>query len=125
MEPSIEMDTLNTGENIMKIEDKVEKNALMTEKCTRRIENYEKEIAKIKKRTTTIIIPMLGILILGMGLTLGVLSGYLLRLPHQQRNETGQVELSKPGTFTSKLYLPYHYMNVLLSYSLILSLIVS
>ena len=113
------MDTLNTGENVMKIEDKIEK-------YVRRTENNEKEIAKIKKRTTTIIIPMLGILILGMGLTLGVLSGYLLRLPHQQRNETGgQVELSKPGTFTSKLYLPYHYMNVLLSYSLILSLIVS
>ena len=83
------MDTLHTAGNMVEIKDIVEKNAKMM------IEINKKEISKMKK----IIIPMLGILILGVGLTIGVLSGYLLRLPHQETNESGQVELSKPGTY--------------------------
>ena len=103
MEPSIEMDRLNASENIMTIEDKVDKNATMTEKNAIMIKSNKEEISKNRKRMTRIIIPMLGVLILGVGLTMGVLSGYLLRLPHQQTNGSGQVELSKPaGTYASK-----------------------
>ena len=95
MEPSIEMDRLDTSENIVEIKDIVDKNAIM----------IKKEILKNQKRMTTIIIPMLGVMILGLGLTIGVLSGYLLRLPHQQTNGAGQVDLQKPGSYTSKSFL--------------------
>ena len=79
------MNRIDSGGTIKEIKDIVDKNAIMI------------------KRMTRIIIPMLGVLILGVGLTIGVLSGYLLRLPHQQTNESGQVELSKPaGTYASK-----------------------
>ena len=96
------MDRIDIGGKIVKIENIVEKNAIV-------IESNKKEISKMKK----IIIPMLGVLILGVGLTVGVLSGYILRLPHQETNESGQVELSKPGTYASKLPLLYHYINML------------
>ena len=86
------MNRIDSGGTIKEIKDIVDKNAVMTEKN-----------AIMIKRMTRIIIPMLGVLILGVGLTIGVLSGYLLRLPHQQTNESGQVELSKPaGTYASK-----------------------
>ena len=95
MEPSIEMDRIDIGGKMVKIENIVE--------------NNKKEISKMKK----IIIPMLGVLILGVGLTVGVLSGYLLRLPHQESNESGQVELPKPGTLASKLHLLYDHRDML------------
>ena len=133
MEPSsIEMDRLNASENIMTIEDKVdknatmtEKNATMTEKNAIMIKSNKEEISKNRKRMTRIIIPMLGVLILGVGLTMGVLSGYLLRLPHQQTNGSGQIELSKPaGTYASKLHFLYCYMNMLFDKSSIIFLII-
>ena len=102
MEPSIEMDGLETSGNIVEIKDIVEKNTIM-------IESIKKDISKNRK----IIIPMLGVLILGAGLTIGVLSGYLLRLPHQQTNGSGQADLPKPGSYTSKLHFLYHFTNML------------
>ena len=97
------MDRIDSGGTMKEIKDIVDKNAVMTEKN-----------AIMIKRMTRIIIPMLGVLILGVGLTMGVLSGYLLRLPHQQTNGSGQVELSKPaGTYASKLHFLYCYMNML------------
>ena len=89
-----------SGGTIKEIKDIVNKNAIMTEKNAIMIKSNKKEISKNRK----IIIPMLGLLILGVGLIIGVLSGYLvLHLPHQQTNESGQVELSKPaGTYASK-----------------------
>ena len=111
MEPSsIEMDRLEASGNIITIEDKVDKIATMTEKNAIMIKSMKKEISRNRK----IIIPMLGVLILGVGLTMGVLSGYLLRLPHQQINGSGQVELSKPaGTYASKLHFLYYHINML------------
>ena len=74
MEPAIEMarlDDAGGGEN-MELENKIEK-------------------------SLKIIIPMFGIIILCVGLILGVLSGYLIRLPHSQSDESGLVNASKPG----------------------------
>ena len=90
------MDRIDSGGTIKDIKDIVDKNAVMTEKNAIMIKSMKKEISRNRK----IIIPMLGVLILGVGLTMGVLSGYLLRLPHQQTNGSGQVELSKPGTYS-------------------------
>ena len=101
MEQSIEMDTLDTGVNIGEIKDMVEKYAKVTEKNAIVIKRMEKENSRNRK----IIIPMLGVLIIGVGIALGVLSGYLFRLPHQQTNGSGQVEQSKPGTYASTGYL--------------------
>ena len=98
MGPSIEMDRIDIGGKIVKIENIVEKNAIM--------------ISKNRKRMSTIIIPMLGVIILSLGLTIGVLSGYLLRLPHQQTNESGQTELSKPGRYAVYLELN-QFINIL------------
>ena len=98
MEPSIEMDRLDTSGKIVEIKDIVDKSVIM-------IDRNKKEILKNQKRMTTIIIPMLGVVILGLGLMIGVFSGYLLRLPHQQTNGEGQVDLQKPGSYTSKSFL--------------------
>ena len=49
----------------------------------------EKLINKGNSKSQKIIISMLGILILCGGLTVGVLSGYLIRLPHSQTVESG------------------------------------
>ena len=64
------------------------------------IMELKKEIKEIKEGISKIlktIIPMFGILILCGGMTVGVLSGYLIRLPHSQTAESGLVNVSKPG----------------------------
>ena len=56
----------------------------------------KKEIKEIKEqnlKSQKIIIPMLGIIILCGGLIVGVLSGYLIRLPHSQTVESGPGKL--------------------------------
>ena len=60
----------------------------------------KKENSRNRKVLYTIIIPMLGINILCCSLVLGVLSGYLVMLPHQKTEmaETEQQNASKPGT---------------------------
>ena len=85
MEPSIEMERLDTSGNIVEIKEYIDE----------KMESIKKDISKNRKIMT----PMLGVIILGLGLTIGVLSGYLLRLPHQQTNESGQIDLPNPGTF--------------------------
>ena len=60
-----------------------------------------KEIKEMMKKGNSkilkTIIPMFGIIILCGGLIVGVLSGYLIRLPHSQTDESGLVNVSKPG----------------------------
>ena len=61
----------------------------------------KKENSRNRKVLYTIIIPMLGINILCCSLVLGVLSGYLVMLPHQ-KTEMAETELQNattPGTF--------------------------
>ena len=61
----------------------------------------KKENSRNRKVLYTIIIPMLGINILCCSLVLGVLSGYLVVLPHQ-KTEMAETELQNattPGTF--------------------------
>ena len=64
------------------------------------IMELKKEIKELKEmmnkgnsKSLRIIIPMLGIIILCGGLTVGVLSGYLIRLPHSQTVESGPGKL--------------------------------
>ena len=67
-------------------------------------EILKKEISRIRKILNTIIIPMLGINILCCSLVLGVLSGYLVMLPHQ-KTEMAETEIQNattPGTFNMK-----------------------
>ena len=71
-----------------------------------RIKEIENKIQKMEKKNSKnrkIIIPMLGIIILCGGLIVGVLSGYLIKLPHQQNDEFGLVNnTSKPGMLKPK-----------------------
>ena len=64
----------------------------------------KKENSRNRKVLYTIIIPMLGINILCCSLVLGVLSGYLVMLPHQ-KTEMAETEIQNattPGTFNMK-----------------------
>ena len=84
MEPAIELARLDTGGGeIRDIKNAIDKN--------------KSEISKIRKIITSILIPMLGIIILCGGLIVGVLSGYIIKLPHSQTDESGLVNVSKPG----------------------------
>ena len=82
---SIEMDRIDPGDKIKNIEIAVEKN---------RIDNF-KNLGKTKKygRINT---AMLALLILCFGLIIGVLSGYIIRLPHHE--QTSESDASKLGT---------------------------
>ena len=60
-------------------------------------DEIEKAIRKGNSKILKIIIPMLGMLILVCALNVGVLSGYLLKYPHQQTAESGLANVSKPG----------------------------
>ena len=77
---SIEMDRLNPGEKMKKIENLVE--------------NNEKQITKIRRFITTIVIPMLGMIILCSALMIGVQSGYIIRL---KGHESGQIDTLNAG----------------------------
>ena len=64
----------------------------------------KKENSRNRKVLYTIMIPMLGINILCCSLVLGVLSGYLVMLPHQ-KTEMAETEIQNattPGTFNMK-----------------------
>ena len=62
----------------------------------------EKMIKKGNSKILKTIIPMFGIIILCGGLIVGVLSGYLIRLPHSQTDESGLDNISKPGKLNGK-----------------------
>ena len=81
---SIEMERLDPGEEIKKIKDLVENNK----------KQLNKQINKYGRFTTTIVIPMLGILILCAALMIGVLSGYIIRL---KSHESGQIDTLNAG----------------------------
>ena len=86
MEPAIEMarlDDAGGGENM-------------------ELKNEIKELENKIEKSLKIIIPMFGIIILCVGLILGVLSGYLIRLPHSQTDESGLDNVSKPGKLNGK-----------------------
>ena len=90
MEPAIEMARLDDagGGEIMELKQEI------------------KEIKEMMKKGNSKIlktfIPMFGILILCGGLIVGVLSGYLIRLPHSQTDESGLDNVSKPGKLNGK-----------------------
>ena len=77
---SIEMERIDPGEKMKEIKNLVE--------------NNKKQINKYGRFTTTIVIPMLGILILCAALMIGVLSGYIIRL---KSHESGQIDTLNAG----------------------------
>ena len=72
-----------------------------------KIEKTEKTVKTGNSKILKIMIPMLGLLILVCALNVGVLSGYLLKYPHQQTAESGPVNVSKPGKPNSRIRIFY------------------
>ena len=73
------------GGEIMELKKEIKE---LENKIKERTNEIEKMINKGNSTSQKIIIPMLGIIILCGGLTVGVLSGYLIRLPHSQTDES-------------------------------------